>query len=88
MLIDTNEKLLIEVDEELGEFALEKLKAKGVEFMMRCPVTGATRNSVKLYDGTIIPCYTLIWSAGVTPSGLVAELPCEHDRGHRIVVNS
>jgi NADH:ubiquinone reductase (H+-translocating) len=88
MLIDTNEKLLVEVDEELGEFALEKLKAKGVEFMMKCPVTGATTNSVKLYDGTIIPCYTLIWSAGVTPSELVAELPCEHDRGHRIVVNN
>ncbi|MGB6526954.1 MAG: FAD-dependent oxidoreductase [Candidatus Nitrosopolaris sp.] len=46
MLIDTNEKLLGEVDEELGEFALEKLKAKGVEFMMKCPVTGATTNSV------------------------------------------
>jgi NADH:ubiquinone reductase (H+-translocating) len=88
MLIDTNEKLLAEVDEGLGEFALEKLKAKGVEFMMKCPVTGATANSIKLYDGTIIPCYTLIWSAGVTPSELVGELPCEHDRGHRIVVNS
>jgi NADH dehydrogenase len=88
ILIDTNEKLLAEVDEELGEFALEKLKAKGVEFMMKCPVTGATTNSVKLYDGTIIPCYTLIWSAGVTPSKLIDELPCEHDRGHRIVVNS
>jgi NADH dehydrogenase len=88
ILIDTNEKLLAEVDEELGEFALEKLKAKGVEFMMKCPVTGATTNSVKLYDGTIIPCYTLIWSAGVTPSRIVAELPCEHDGGHRIVVNN
>jgi NADH dehydrogenase len=88
ILIDTNEKLLAEVDEELGEFALEKLKANGVEFMMKCPVTGATTNSVKLYDGTMIPCYTLIWSAGVTQSKLIAELPCEHDRGHRIVVNS
>ena len=37
---------------------------------------------------SIIPCYTLIWSAGVTPSKLVAELPCEHDRGHRIVANN
>jgi NADH dehydrogenase len=88
ILIDTNEKLLAEVDEELGEFALEKLKAKGVEFMMKCPVTGATTNSVKLHDGTIIACYTLIWSAGVTPSELVADLPCEHDRGHRIITNS
>jgi NADH:ubiquinone reductase (H+-translocating) len=87
MLIDTNEKLLAEVDEELGEFALEKLKDNGIEFMMKCPVTGATANSVKLYNGTIIPCYTLIWSAGVTPSKLITELPCEHDKGHRIVAN-
>ena len=76
------------MDEELGEFALEKLKAGGVEFMMKSPVAGATPNSVKLYDGTIIPCYTLIWSAGVTPSKLIAELPCEHDRVHRIIANS
>ena len=55
ILVDTNEKLLAEVDEELGEFALEKLKVNGVEFMMKCPVIGATTNSVKLYDGTIIP---------------------------------
>ncbi|MFY9795023.1 MAG: NAD(P)/FAD-dependent oxidoreductase [Candidatus Nitrosopolaris sp.] len=88
ILIDTNEKLLAEVDEELGKFALERLKVNGVEFMMKCPVTGATANTIKLYNGTIIPCYTLIWSAGVTPSKLVAELPCEHDRGHRIVANS
>lgn len=87
ILVDTNDKLLAEVDEELGEFALEKLKAGGVEFMMNCPVTGATPNSIKLYDGTIIPCYTLIWSAGVTPSKLIADLPCEHDRGHRIIAN-
>jgi NADH:ubiquinone reductase (H+-translocating) len=88
ILIDSNEKLLAEVDEELGEFALEKLKVSGVEFMMKCPVTGATPNTIMLYNGTIIPCYTLIWSAGVTPSKLVAELPCEHDRGHRIVANN
>ena len=88
ILIDSNEKLLAEVDEELGEFALEKLKVSGVEFMMKCPVTGATPNTIMLYNGTIIPSYTLIWSAGVTPSKLVAELPCEHDRGHRIVANN
>jgi NADH:ubiquinone reductase (H+-translocating) len=88
ILIDSNEKLLAEVDEELGEFALEKLKVSGVEFMMKCPVAGATPNTIILYNGTIIPCYTLIWSAGVTPSKLVAELPCEHDRGHRIVANN
>jgi NADH dehydrogenase len=88
ILIDTNDKLLAEVDEELGKFALEKLKDSGVEFMMKCPVTGATANSIRIYNGTIIPCYTLIWSAGVTPSRLIAELPCDHDREHRIIANN
>ena len=89
ILIDINDKLLLEVDEQLGEFALEKLKARGVEFMFKSPVSGATTNSVKLHNGTIIPSYTLIWTAGVTPSKLIVELAaCEHDASHRIVVNN
>jgi NADH dehydrogenase len=56
---------------------------------MNTHVVGATPNSVKLGDdkNTIIPCYTLIWTAGVTPSKLIADLPCEHDKGHRIIAN-
>jgi NADH:quinone reductase (non-electrogenic) len=88
ILIDTNDKLLVEVDEGLGEFALEKLKASGVQFMLKCSVTGATPNSINLNNDTIISCYTLIWCAGITPSKLIAKLPCEHDREHRIIVNS
>jgi NADH dehydrogenase FAD-containing subunit len=42
--------------------------------MMKCPVIGATTNSVKLYDGTIIPCYTLIWSGGMTPLNYPANM--------------
>ncbi|HXX97888.1 MAG TPA: FAD-dependent oxidoreductase, partial [Candidatus Bathyarchaeia archaeon] len=33
-------------------------------------------------------CYTLVWTAGVTPSKLIANLPCEHDKGHRIIANN
>jgi NADH dehydrogenase len=89
ILIDTNDRILLEVDEQLGKFALEKLESRGVEFIMKSPVTGATANSVKLFNGTIIPCYTLIWAAGVTPSKLIADLAgCEHDKGYRIITNN
>jgi NADH dehydrogenase len=89
ILVHTSDKLLEQIDEELGKFALGKLKAKSVEFIMNTHVVGATPNSVKLGDdkNTIIPCYTLIWTAGVTPSKLIADLPCEHDKGHRIIAN-
>ena len=90
MLVHTTDKLLEQIDEPLGKFALKKLKASGVEFIMNSHVIDATANSVKLdnVNDAIIPCYTLIWTAGVTPSKLIADLPCEHDKGHRVVANN
>jgi NADH:ubiquinone reductase (H+-translocating) len=88
ILIEGSDRLLEQVDEELGRFALEKLKESGVEFIMKSLVTELTANAVKTNNNTIIPSYTVIWTAGVTPSKLIAELPCEHDRGHRIIANS
>ena len=89
ILVHTTDKLLEQIDEPLGKFALKKLKASGVEFIMNSHVIDATANSVKLdnVNNAIIPCYTLIWTAGVTPSKLIADLPCEHDKGHRVVAN-
>jgi NADH:quinone reductase (non-electrogenic) len=36
---------------------------------------------VTLTDGTAIPAATLIWTAGVKPSAVVASLPCGKERG-------
>jgi NADH dehydrogenase len=88
ILVSATDKILEQVDEKLGEWALQKLKTKGVEFRMNKHVTGATATTSKLDDGTIIPCHTLIWAAGVTPTDLIASLSCEHDKRHAIVVNN
>jgi NADH:ubiquinone reductase (H+-translocating) len=50
ILVHTGDKLLEQIDEELGKFALEKLKASSVQFLMNTHVVGATQNSVKLGD--------------------------------------
>jgi NADH dehydrogenase len=57
---------------------------------MNTHVVGATQNTIKLDDdnNTVIPSYTLIWSAGVAPSKLISELACEHDKKHRIIANN
>jgi len=87
ILVSATDKILEQIDEELGKFALEKLKESGVEFIMNTQVKGATKNKAVLHDDTVIPCYSLIWTAGVTPNKLITDLQCEHDRGHRIVAN-
>jgi len=88
ILVSSSDKILEQVDEELGKYALQKLKESGVEFIMNHHVKGATSTSAMLDDGTKIPCYTLVWSTGVSPSKLVANLPCEHDRAQRIIANN
>ena len=88
ILVSATDKILEQIDEGLGKFALEKLKESGVEFIMNIQVKGATKNKVILHDDTVIPCYSLIWTAGVTPNKLIANLQCEHDKGHRIISNN
>ncbi len=87
LLVSASDKILEQVDEQLGKYALQKLKQSGVEFIMNHHVKEATPTSATLDDGTKINTYTLVWSAGVTPTKLIKELDCEHDRGHRIVTN-
>src|SRR5262249_18368859 len=88
ILVNAHDRILPEVSEELGEFALQKLQKSGIDIMLNARVSGATPNSVKLYDSKIIPCHTLIWTGGVTPSRLISTLQCELDKGGRIVVNN
>jgi NADH:ubiquinone reductase (H+-translocating) len=88
ILVSATDKILEQVDEKLGEWALQKLKERDVEFIMNKHVVGATSTSAKLNDGVIIPCYTIVWAAGVIPTDLVAGLSCEHDKRHGIVVNN
>jgi NADH:ubiquinone reductase (H+-translocating) len=88
ILVSATDKILEQIDEGLGKFALEKLKESGVEFIMNTQVKGATKNKAILHDDTVISCYSLIWTAGVTPNKLIANLQCEHDKGHRIIANN
>jgi NADH:ubiquinone reductase (H+-translocating) len=88
ILVNSHDKILPEVGEELGDFALQKLKENGVQFIMNTHVKGATASTAKLVDGTVIATYTLIWTAGVRPTRVVANLPCDHDKHHRIISNN
>jgi NADH dehydrogenase len=88
ILVDAGNKILEQVDEDLGEYALKNLQAKGVNFMLNTMVKKVTPDSIVLSEGTTIPCYSVIWTAGVASSKLISNLNCEHDRERRIKVNN
>ncbi|HYX55987.1 MAG TPA: NAD(P)/FAD-dependent oxidoreductase, partial [Nitrososphaeraceae archaeon] len=88
IIIQSGNRLLPEMSEELSKFALQKLTQSGVEVLLNARVTGATATSVKLKNGRSIPTNTIIWSGGVAPNPITEELTCERDKkSGRIITN-
>ena len=77
--------LLPELGEELGRYAEHKLQQRNVEVIKGARVASYDGLVVTLSDGTSIPARTLIWTAGVKPSPVIASLPCEKERGRLLV---
>jgi NADH dehydrogenase len=77
--------LLPELGEELGRYAEHKLRQRKVEVIKGARVASYDGLVVTLSDGTSIPARTLIWTAGVKPSPVIASLPCEKQRGRLLV---
>jgi NADH:ubiquinone reductase (H+-translocating) len=77
--------ILPELGEELGRYAERKLRERKVEVIKGQRVANYDGAVVTLSDGTSIPAETLIWTAGVKPSPVIAQLPCEKERGRLLV---
>jgi NADH:quinone reductase (non-electrogenic) len=77
--------ILPELGEELGRYAERKLRERKVEVIKGARVANYDGVVVTLSDGTAIPAATLIWTAGVKPSPVIAQLPCEKERGRLLV---
>jgi NADH dehydrogenase len=54
VLIHSHERILPELSPGLADYALRKLKARGIKFMLRTRVAGATASAVLLQDGRSI----------------------------------
>ena len=86
VLIHPDSFLLPELGEELGLYAERKLCQRRVDVLKGVRVASYDGSIVTLSDGTSIPASTLVWTAGVKPSAVIASLPCDKERG-RLRVN-
>jgi NADH dehydrogenase len=78
--------ILPELGASLGNYAQNKLRARGVDVRLNTKVASYDDKLVILDDGTQIPARILVWTAGTTPAQVLYSLPCGRDRG-RVVVN-
>lgn len=87
VLVEAGPRLMPEVDQDLAAFTKRTLERRGVEVWLNCRVAGAGNGQVRFADGRAVDTETLIWSAGVRPSPLLASLPLDRDRSGRLMVD-
>jgi NADH:ubiquinone reductase (H+-translocating) len=87
VLVDAAPKILPEIPSRLGEYAARELEGRGVEIHVGTTLDSTGEREVVLSDGTRIPTRTLVWTAGVLPNPLVAELGLPLDERGRVVVD-
>src|SRR5437660_4657545 len=69
----------------MGRQCERKFGDRKVEGIKGARVASYDGVAVTLSDGRSIPTATLIWTAGVKPSPVIASLPCEKERGRLLV---
>ncbi len=84
-LIDIAPKLMPELGDKLGRSAQEYLRRRGVEISLGVSVSRAGPEQVVLTDGRVVPTHTLIWTAGVVASPLIATLGADTVKGRLAV---
>jgi NADH:ubiquinone reductase (H+-translocating) len=88
VLAEARERIMQEVPPSLSEFAEDELRRRGIEVRTGTTLRAVTAHVAELSDGETVPARTVVWTAGVKPSPVVARLGLPLDREGRIVVDS
>lgn len=84
VLVEAGERIMPEIHPGLAEFAAGELRSRGIDIRTSTTVAAVTDTSVTLSSGEEIPCRTLVWTAGVRPSPVIAKLGLPVDERGRI----
>jgi NADH dehydrogenase len=87
VLVDTAPKILPEIPAPLGEYAAHELEGRGVEIHVGTTLASVGADEAVLGDGTSIQTRTLVWTAGVRPHPLLAQLGLPLDDRGRVEVD-
>jgi NADH dehydrogenase len=87
VLVHSRDRILPELSESLARYALDRMSARGVEFLLNTRVMDAQPGLVTLSTGELRS-QTLVWTAGSAPSPLLRSIGLETDKRGAVVVES
>src|SRR3984957_3615601 len=88
MLVEARERIMQEVPSSLSEFAEGELRGRGIEVLTNTTLSEVTADRATLSGGEEISARTVVWTAGVKPSPVIARLGLPLDSAGRIVVDA
>jgi NADH:quinone reductase (non-electrogenic) len=88
VLVDAAPKILPEIPRRLGEYSARRLLQRGIEIHVGTTLQSYDGLEAVLANGVRIPARTLVWTAGVRPSGLLPGLDLPLDDRGRVVVDA
>ncbi|MCW2999730.1 MAG: NAD(P)/FAD-dependent oxidoreductase [Solirubrobacterales bacterium] len=86
ILVEARDRVMPEIPRPLAEFSTRELRSRGIEIRTNTTLDAVTASTATLSDGDVIPTRTVVWTAGVRPQPVVAELGLPLDQGGRIKV--
>ncbi len=89
VLVEMQGRLAQELPAKVGEYCRRNLESRGMEVWLQARVTGYVNGMLTTQDGRDLRTETVIWSAGVRPSPLIADVDTERvPRDDRLPTNS
>jgi len=71
-LVEATGSILPEIGASLARYALQRLRARGIEVLLETRLDSAEGGTLRLSDGQVFRSDTLVWTAGVKPSPLAS----------------
>ncbi len=87
IVVDSAPKLLGHMSSRMADVALRELRKMGVEVKLNTSAKNTEPGCVTLSDGQTISAQTIIWTAGVKPPRMVAQLDAQHGPGGSLAVD-
>jgi NADH dehydrogenase len=88
VLVEAKERIMQEVPRSLSEFAESELRGRGIEVRTNTSLSEVRADGVTLSGGEEIHARTVVWTAGVKPSPVIAKLGLPLDPAGRVVVDA
>ncbi|MBJ7470722.1 MAG: NAD(P)/FAD-dependent oxidoreductase [Solirubrobacteraceae bacterium] len=88
ILVEARDRVMPEVSPSLANFAARELTARGIELRTSTTLEEITDNTARLSDGEVVPTRTVVWTAGVKPHPVVANLGLPLNETGRVIVDN